>query len=264
MIRILFLLLASPAIADPIVLQSTTSTQNSGLYDAILPVFTAQTGIEVRVVAVGTGQALKNAQNCDGDLLIVHARKAEDEFVAAGFGTDRADLMYNDFVIVGPPSDPAGIRASESAQEALVAISQNEARFMSRGDDSGTHKAEQRLWAPTGVAPQDFSGTWYLETGAGMGATLNTARGLNAYTLTDRATWLRFSNKGDFEILFEGDPAMFNQYGVVQIAPNHCPNANLDDAATLRNWLLSDGQGVIADYKVQSQQLFFPNAVEID
>lgn len=259
MIRLLLLLLATPVVADPVILQSTTSTQNSGLYDAILPEFTQQTGIEVRVIAVGTGQALKNARNCDGDLLIVHARDAEEAFVAEGFGTDRADLMYNDFVIVGPPADPANVGNVTSAPDALTAISEFGARFMSRGDDSGTHKAERRLWTQTGIDPVDFSGTWYLETGAGMGATLNTARGLDAYTMTDRATWLRFSNKGDFQILFEGDSALFNQYGVVQISLTHCPKANLTEAAVLRNWLLQEGQQSIAGYQLQGEQLFFPN-----
>ena len=260
MIRFLPFLLAAPAFADPITLQSTTSTQNSGLYDVILPVFTKETGIDVRVVAVGTGQALKNAQNCDGDLLIVHAKEAELAFVENGFGTDRADLMYNDFVIVGPSNDPAAIRALSSVQQVLSQIADTETRFMSRGDDSGTHKAEVRLWTPTGIDPRDFSGTWYLETGAGMGATLNTARGLNAYVMSDRATWLRFGNKGDYEILFEGDPELFNQYGVVQISPDHCPRANLGDAARLRDWLLTDGQGAIASYQLVGEQLFFPNA----
>jgi len=260
MIRFLPFLLAAPAFADPITLQSTTSTQNSGLYDAILPAFTAESGIEVQVVAVGTGQALQNARNCDGDLLIVHATEAEEAFVADGYGTNRADLMYNDFVIVGPPADPADIRGTDDVQAALSAIATAEARFMSRGDDSGTHKAELRLWAPTAIDPAEFSGTWYLETGAGMGATLNTARGLNAYVMTDRATWLRFGNKGDFEVLLEGDPDLFNQYGVVQISPDHCPRANLTDATTLRNWLLNDGQEAIAAYEVEGEQLFFPNA----
>ena len=261
MIRALFLLLATPLCADPLILQSTTSTQNSGLYDAILPEFTAQSGVEVSVVAVGTGQALKNAQNCDGDLLIVHAREAEEAFVEAGFGTSRSDLMYNDFIIVGPAADPAGLTGAKTVATALAKIADTESRFMSRGDDSGTHKAELKLWAATSIDPAIFSGAWYLETGAGMGATLNTARGLNAYVMTDRATWLRFGNKGDFRVLFEGDPLLFNQYGVVRISPDHCPKLDQEGADQLADWLLgADGQAAIADYSVEGEQLFFPNA----
>ncbi len=263
MIRLLAISLglALPASADSLIVQSTTSTQNSGLYDAILPAFTATSGISVNVVAVGTGQALRNAQNCDGDLLIVHATEAETDFVEAGYGQNRTDLMYNDFVIVGPVADKAGISDATSVSEALARISQTEARFMSRGDDSGTHKAEIRLWDSIEINPMGASGTWYLETGAGMGATLNTARGLDAYALTDRATWLRFGNKGDFQVLFEGDATLFNQYGLVRISPEHCPNANFEEADQLANWLLGEeGQEAISDYSIENEQLFFPNA----
>lgn len=256
--------LASSLSAEPVVLQSTTSTQNSGLYDAILPTFTAETGIDVHVVAVGTGQALKNAQNCDGDLLIVHAKSAEEAFVASGYGTERTDLMYNDFIIVGPKDDPASIGLETSISGALDRISDMQFRFMSRGDDSGTHKAERRLWTLAEIDPDLGNGEWYLETGAGMGATINTARGLNAYVMTDRSTWIRFSNKGDFEIHFENDSALFNQYGIVSISPDHCPKANLEGASQLRNWLLSaEGQTKIAGYTIEGEQLFFPNAPDL-
>lgn len=252
---------ATPALADdPIVLvQSTTSTQNSGLYAHILPVASEALGLDIRVVAVGTGQALGNAERCDGDMLIVHARAAEEEFVAAGFGTERHDLMYNDFVIVGPSADPAGIAGTASAAEALARIAEAEAPFASRGDDSGTHKKELSLWE--GIADVEAaSGSWYRETGSGMGATLNLAVGMGAYTMTDRATWLAFENRGDHVILSEGDPALFNQYGVIPVSPAHCPNVNADGAQAFTDWLLGDGQAVIAGFTVDGQQLFFPNA----
>ena len=251
----------SVALADPVILQSTTSTQNSGLYDAILPIFTQETGIDVHVVAVGTGQALKNARNCDGDLLVVHAKPAEEAFVADGYGVARADLMYNDFVIVGPQDDLANLSSATTVSMALSQINNMQARFLSRGDDSGTHKAERRLWDEAGIDPDLGNGEWYLETGAGMGATINTARGLNAYVLTDRAAWIRFGNKGDFEIVFENDPALFNQYGVVTLSAEHCPNANHRDSTKLRDWLLGvDGQLEIQNYNIAGEQLFFPNA----
>ena len=207
----------APAAAEErfIVLQSTTSTQNSGLFDAILPGFTARSGVEVRVVAVGTGQALKNARNGDGDVLLVHAKPAEEAFVAEGFGVERLDVMYNDFVIVGPPADPAGIAGKADATAALKAVAEAGAPFASRGDDSGTHKKELALWTAAGVDPAAASGTWYRETGSGMGATLNTAVGMDAYTMTDRGTWIAFKNKGDFRILVEGDARLFAAcYGV--------------------------------------------------
>ncbi len=244
-----------------ITVQSTTSTQNSGLYEYLLPMFTAKSGIDVHVVAVGTGQALKNAENCDGDLLLVHAKPAEEAFVAAGYGTGRTDLMYNDFVIVGPESDPAGVAGMADAPAALAKIAGAKAPFASRGDDSGTNKAEMRLWEKTDVDPQAASGDWYRETGSGMGATLNTAAGMGAYTLTDRATWISFANKGDLRIMVEGDEALFNQYGVIPVSPAHCPSVKADLAQSFADWLLSaEGQEVIAGYRVDGQQLFFPNA----
>ena len=252
-------LAAAPALAEAfIVVQSTTSTANSGLLDHLLPQFTAETGTEVRVVAVGTGQAIRNARNCDGDVLLVHARPAEERFVAEGYGMARHDLMYNDFVIVGPADDPAGVSGLTDAIAALTRIAEAGAPFASRGDDSGTHKAEMRLWGAAGVAP---AGGWYRETGSGMGATLNIATGMGAYALTDRATWISFGNKGDHAIQVEGDPRLFNQYGVILVSPDHCPSVKADRGAAFIDWLLSaEGQAAIAAYRVDGQQLFFPNA----
>ncbi len=246
-----------------ITVQSTTSTQASGLYDHLLPRFTDETGIEVRVVAVGTGQAIKNAENCDGDLLLVHAKPAEQKFVEAGYGTERTDLMYNDFVIVGPAGDPAGVAGMMDVRAALKKIAEAGAPFASRGDDSGTHRAEMRLWGQAGVDPTQASGDWYRETGSGMGQTLNTAVGMDAYTLTDRATWISFENKGDFGVMVEGDEALFNQYGVIPVSQERCPSVKADMAQTFADWLLSDeGQEAIAGYEVNGQQLFFPSAPE--
>ncbi len=244
-----------------IIVQSTTSTANSGLYDHLLPMFEEETGIRVNVVAVGTGQAIRNAQNCDGDVLLVHAKPAEEAFVAAGYGTSRTDLMYNDFVIVGPKEDPAGVSGMEDVQAALSQIAGDGALFASRGDDSGTHKKEMALWSAAGVDPTAASGDWYRETGSGMGATLNAGIGMGAYVMTDRATWISFGNKQDFMIQVQGDAEMFNQYGVIPVSPDHCPRVNADAAQTFADWLLSDaGQAAIAAYTVADQQLFFPNA----
>lgn len=255
--------LAQPAVAQDefIIVQSTTSTQNSGLYEHILPIFAAKTGIDVRVVAVGTGQALKNARNCDGDVLLVHARPAEEKFVAEGYGVKRTDLMYNDFVIVGPAADPAGVAGMTDVEPALAKIAAAEAPFASRGDDSGTHRKERALWLAAGVDVAAASGGWYRETGSGMGATLNTAVGMGAYALTDRATWVAFGNKGDYQIAVEGDPALFNQYGVILVNPARCPNVKAEAGQTFIDWLLSDeGQQAIADYRLEGQRLFTPNA----
>ncbi|MHA1529863.1 MAG: substrate-binding domain-containing protein [Alphaproteobacteria bacterium] len=256
------LVLGQPAGAGEfIIVQSTTSTQNSGLYDVLLPQFTAQSGTEVRVVAVGTGQAIKNAGNCDGDVLLVHAKSAEEAFVAGGFGVARSDVMYNDFIIVGPPADPAGVVGSSDVLAALTAIKAAAAPFASRGDDSGTNKKEMALWQAAGVDPTTDSGGWYRETGSGMGATLNVAVGMGAYTMTDRATWIAFGNKGDFAIMVEGDAAMFNQYGVILVNPERCPNVKAAAGQRFIGWILSDeGQAAIAAYRRDGQQLFFPNA----
>jgi len=255
--------MATAQAEDFIVIQSTTSTQNSGLYDVILPQFTEKSGIDVRVVAVGTGQAIKNARNCDGDVLLVHAKPAEEKFVADGYGVKRFDVMYNDFVIVGPGADPAGLSAASSVSEALLKVRDSQAPFASRGDDSGTHKKERRLWAGAGYDPTEASGSWYRETGSGMGATLNIAVGMGAYAMTDRATWIAFANKQDYKIVVEGDKALFNQYGVMLVNPAKCPSVKAEQGQAFIDWLLSDsGQSAIAAYKRGGQQLFFPNALK--
>ncbi|MEZ5839725.1 MAG: substrate-binding domain-containing protein [Hyphomicrobiales bacterium] len=244
-----------------IIVQSTTSTQNSGLLDYLLPIFTAKTGIEVRVVAVGTGQAIKNAANGDGDVLLVHAKAAEEKFVAEGYGVKRFDLMYNDFVIVGPAADPAGINGSHDVVAALQKIAGASAPFASRGDDSGTHKAEMKLWKAAGIDPTAASGGWYRETGSGMGQTLNTGVEMGAYVLTDRATWVAFGNKGNFTIAVEGDDKLFNQYGVILVNKEKLSNVKSDLGQAFVDWLISgEGQAAIAAFRVEGQQLFFPNA----
>ncbi len=244
-----------------IILQSTTSTANSGLYDYILPMFTGKTKIKVHVVAVGTGQAIKNAKNGDGDVLLVHAKPAEEKFVDEGYGVKRFDVMYNDFIIVGPPSDPAKITGMKNAEVALKKIAATKSIFTSRGDNSGTHRKELSLWKGTGSDPTAASGTWYRETGSGMGATLNAAVGMGAYSLTDRGTWISFKNKGDFRIVVEGDKTLFNQYGVILVNPNKHRNVKADEGQAFIDWILSDeGQSAIASYKLGGQQLFFPTA----
>jgi tungstate transport system substrate-binding protein len=244
-----------------ITVASTTSTDNSGLFDFLLPDFTEQSGIEVRVVAVGTGQAIRLAENGDADVLLVHHKPSEERFVSAGHGIQRFDVMYNDFVIVGPKADPAGVKGSTDASPALKKIAATQVPFVSRGDDSGTHKTELGLWQKADIDVKSASGGWYRETGAGMGATLNTASGINAYALTDRATWLRFGNKGELEILVEGDPNLFNQYGVILVDPKRHPDVKADQGQAFIHWLLSpEGQNRIAEYKIAGQQAFFPNA----
>jgi len=244
-----------------IVVQSTTSTQNSGLFDHILPEFSDQTGIEVRVVAVGTGQAIRNAQNGDGDVLFVHSKPSEEAFVDAGYGVQRHDVMYNDFVIVGPAKDPAGVAGSTDVAQALQKIADTQSVFASRGDDSGTHKAELRLWSAAGVDAPAASGGWYRETGSGMGATLNTGMGMGAYVMTDRATWIAFGNKGNHKVLVEGDPRMFNQYGIILVNPDTHAHVKAEMGQAFVDWVISaPGQAAIAGYTVEGQQLFFPNA----
>ncbi|MBA5776885.1 substrate-binding domain-containing protein [Stappia sp. F7233] len=244
-----------------IIVQSTTSTQNSGLFDVLLPKFTEETGIEVRVIAVGTGQAIKNATNGDGDVLFVHAKPSEEKFVADGWGVKRFDVMYNDFVIVGPKADPAGIKGSSDADAALKKIAEAKAPFASRGDDSGTHKKELSLWKAAGVDVKAASGDWYRETGSGMGATLNAAAGMGAYALTDRATWISFKNKGDLAIVTEGDDQLFNQYGVILVNPEKHAAVKAEEGQLFIDWLIGpEGQKAIADYRIEGQQLFFPNA----
>lgn len=241
-----------------ITVASTTSTENSGLFDHILPMFQEETGIEVRVVAQGTGQALETGARGDADVVFVHARAAEEQFVADGNGVERQPVMYNDFVIVGPGEDPAGVSGMESAPEALAKIAEAGATFASRGDDSGTHKAELRLWEAAGVEP---SGEWYRELGSGMGATLNTAAELPAYALTDRGTWIAFENRGPLEVVVEGDDRLFNQYGVILVNPEKHSHVKAEAGQAFIDWLVSDeGQQAIADYQLNGQQLFFPNA----
>ncbi len=256
------LITASSGIAgESLILQSTTSTANSGLYTYLLPVLERDTGVKVNVVAVGTGQAIKNAQNCDGDVLLVHAKAAEEQFIAQGYGVERFDVMYNDFVIIGPPGDPADIRSEKQVVNGLQKIAGSKSIFLSRGDNSGTHKKELSLWKASGVDPVVASGAWYRETGSGMGATLNVAVEMNAYAMTDRGTWISFGNRQDFEILLSGDNDLFNQYGVMMVNPERCANMNAQAAEKLIDWILSDkGQDLIASYQLQGQQLFFPNA----
>jgi tungstate transport system substrate-binding protein len=251
-----------PAAADErfIVVASTTSTQDSGLFDYLLPLFTQKTGIQVRVVAKGTGEAIKLAQKGDADVLFVHDKKSEEQFVADGFGVKRSDVMYNDFIIVGPSADPAGIKGSGDVVAALKKIAAAKAPFASRGDDSGTNKAELRLWKLAEIDPKKDSGTWYRETGSGMGPTLNTSAGMDAYTLSDRGTWLAFKNRGDLVILVEGDKRLFNQYGVTLVNPEKFPSVKKADGEAFIDWLLSpEGQKVIADYKIGGEQVFYPN-----
>jgi tungstate transport system substrate-binding protein len=244
-----------------ITVASTTSTENSGLFAAILPGFEAKTGIGVRVVAVGTGQALRLASRGDADVVLVHDRASEERFVAEGWGVERFDVMYNDFVLVGPAADPAGVRGWRDAAAALARIAERAAPFASRGDDSGTHKAELRLWRAGGVDPTGASGSWYRETGTGMGATLNTASAMDAYTLSDRATWLSFGNRRGLERLVEGDPNLFNPYGVILVNPERHPTVKAREGQAFIDWLLSDeGQSAIGDFRRGGRALFFPNA----
>ena len=244
-----------------IVVQSTTSTQNSGLLDAILPVFEEKSGIDVRVVAVGTGQAIRNAMGGDGDVLLVHSRTAEEAFVADGWGVERMDVMYNDFVLVGPSGDPVNVRGLRDIVAALGAIADASEPFVSRGDDSGTHKAEMRFWSEAGRDVEAASGSWYRETGAGMGATLNVAAGMGAYVLTDRATRLAFGNRQGLEILVEGDPRLFNQYGVILVNPARHPGVQALSGQAFIDWLTGpEGQQAIADFRLEGRQVFFPNA----
>ncbi|MFO7529611.1 MAG: substrate-binding domain-containing protein [Marinobacter sp.] len=243
---------------DYITLASTTSTENSGLFDAILPKFEDATGIEVRVVAVGTGQAFEIARRGDADSLLVHDSLGEQRFVENGYASERADVMYNDFVAIGPADDPANIRDAQSAAEAFAAIANAKAPFTSRGDDSGTNRAELRLWEDAGVEPD---GEWYRELGSGMGPALNTAAAMDAYVMSDRATWVAFGNRQNLTLLFEGDEVLFNQYGSLLLSEEKHPHLKHDLAKQWHNWLISgDGQQAIADFKVDGQQLFFPNA----
>ena len=245
-----------------ITVASTTSTEDSGLFKSILPKFTEKTGIEVRVVAKGTGQAIDIAKRGDADVLFVHHKASEEKFVAEGFSTERKPVMYNDFVIVGPKADPAKVGGSKDVSAALKSIAAAKAPFVSRGDDSGTHKTEQALWKTAGVDPTTGDG-WYRAIGQGMGATLNTAAAVNGYAMTDRATWLSFKNRGDLDVLVEGDKRLFNQYGVMLVNPAKFAHVKAADGQAFVDWLVSaEGQKAIADYTINGKPLFFPNANE--
>jgi len=244
-----------------IIVTSTTSTQNSGLFNFILPKFTKKYGIDVHIVAVGTGQAIKLAKNGDADVLLVHHRESEEKFVKAGFGLERHEVMHNDFIIIGPAHDPAKISGNKDPAAALKKIAAAKLQFASRGDDSGTHKKERDLWKSAGIDPRTASGKWYRETGSGMGATLNTASSMNAYTITDRGTWLKFANKGTLKILIEDDKQLFNPYGVILVNPAKHPHVKAKAAGLFVNWLISEkGQAAIADYRLKGEQAFFPNS----
>ncbi|RLK47051.1 tungstate transport system substrate-binding protein [Alkalispirillum mobile] len=244
--------------SEYITVASTTSTEQSGLFEHIIPKFKDETGIDVRVVAVGTGQAFAIARRGDSDGLLVHDTAGEEAFVEDGYATERRDVMYNDFVIIGPADDPADIRNAGDIADAMQRIANAEAPFTSRGDDSGTHRAEQRLWELASVEP---ARGWYRELGSGMGPTLNTAAGMDAYVMSDRATWIAFDNRQDLEILFEGDEALFNQYGTLLLSEERHPHLKHEQARQWHEWLLSEsGQEAIASYELRGEQLFFPNA----
>ncbi len=252
---------ATHADDNVILVQSTTSTANSGLFDYILPQFQLETGITAKIIAVGTGQAIRNASNGDGDVLLVHSTEDEIEFVRDGHGIERFDLMYNDFVIIGPATDPAEILGEEDVTNALKKIADKASIFISRSDQSGTHKKEQSLWKQAKITPK---GDWYREAGNGMGATLNIAVAMNGYTISDRATWIAFGNKQNHRILVEGDPRLFNQYGVIAVNPKRHPHVNINAAQNFINWLLgTKGQNAINAFKLDNKQLFFANAKKL-
>jgi len=254
---------SSPAQAQDksIVVSSTTSTQDSGLFGHILPLFKKRTGIDVKVVSQGTGQALDTGRRGDADVVFVHARAQEEKFVADGFGVKRYPVMYNDFVLIGPKNDSAGIKGSKEIVAALKTIKDKNAPFISRGDKSGTHAAELNLWKAAGIDIAQDKGPWYKEIGQGMGAALNTASASNAYVLADRGTWISFKNRGDLAIVVEGDAKLFNQYGVILVNPEKHPSVKKADGQAFIDWLVSpEGQKAIAGYKINGQQLFFPNA----
>mgnify|MGYP001588910549 CR=1 FL=1 len=255
--------IVSPAIAQEksIVVASTTSTQDSGLFGHILPLFKQKTGIDVKVVSQGTGQALDTGRRGDADVVFVHARSQEDQFVAGGFGVKRYPVMYNDFILIGPLSDPAGVKGRTDIVAALAAIKGKGAPFVSRGDKSGTHSAEIALWKIAGIDIAKDKGSWYREIGQGMGAALNTASSMGGYVLADRGTWISFKNRGDLEIVVEGDRRLFNQYGIMLVNPLKHAHVKKDLGQAFIDWIVSpDGQKAIADYKIEAQQLFFPNA----
>jgi tungstate transport system substrate-binding protein len=241
------------------ILAATTSTDDSGLLDHLIPIFTAETGIEVRTLVRGTGQAVRVAMAGDADVLMVHHRASEEAFVKEGYGVRRFDVMYNDFVLVGPQDDPAGLSGESDIAAALLKIAAAAAPFASRGDRSGTHEKERALWAAAGLDPASVSGQWYRETGAGMGATLNTAAALGAYSLADRGTWTSFRNKRDLKILLAGDPRLHNPYGIILVNPARHPHVKAAEGEAFIDWILSPaGQAAIADFRIDGEQLFFP------
>jgi tungstate transport system substrate-binding protein len=243
-----------------ITVSSTTSTEQSGLFKHLLPAFTQRTGVDVKVVAVGTGQALDIGRRGDADVVFVHDKVAEDKFVSEGFASKRQDVMYNDFVLIGPKSDPAGAKG-KNILAGLKRVAESKAPFISRGDKSGTHAAELRYWKSAGIDLTASKGEWYKEIGQGMGPALNTASAQNAYVLADRGTWLSFKNRGDLAILVEGDEQLFNQYGVMLVNPAKHPHVKVNEGQAFIDWLVSpEGQKSIADYKIDGEQLFFPNA----
>ena len=264
-LAILFLLIFNFSVVfaekEFITLSSTTSTDNSGLLEYLIPKFKSKTGIDVRVIAVGTGRALLLGERGDTDLVLVHHKPSEQKFIDKGFGVERRDVMYNDYVIIGPKDDPANIKTLTKAADVFKLISENGTPFVSRGDDSGTHKKELELWRLTGVDIHKHSGDWYREAGAGMGATLNIANGMGAYTMSDRGTWLSFKNRDELALLFENDPPLFNQYGVILVNPERHDHIKHKYARLFSDWLTSnEGQQAIADFTLEGQQLFFPNA----
>jgi tungstate transport system substrate-binding protein len=253
--------LGTAALIGFITVASTTSTEQSGLFRHLLPIFEKRTGIQVRVVALGTGQSLDMGKRGDADVVFVHARALEEKFVAEGYGVKRFEVMYNDFVLVGPKSDAAGIGGGKDIVAALKRILEKKAPFASRGDKSGTHFAELQLWKAAGIDIAKEKGPWYRDTGSGMGPTLNTASGMNAYALTDRGTWLSFKNRGNLVISVEGDKRLFNQYGVILVNPAKHPHVKKDMGQAFIDWIVSrEGQDAIAAYKINGEQLFFPNA----
>src|SRR6476619_2872949 len=252
----------TPAIAEDrsIVVASTTSTQDSGLFGYLLPIFKAKTGIEVKVIAQGTGQALDTARRGDADVVFVHAKSQEEKFLAEGFGVKRFDVMYNDFVLIGPKGDPAGVKGND-IETALKTIQAKGVPFVSRGDRSGTHAAELALWKQAGIDLAAGKGPWYREIGQGMGAALNAASGMNGYVLSDRGSWISFKNRGDLQIVVEGDKRLFNQYGVMLVNPEKYPSVKKELGQAFVDWLISpEGQAAIAGYKIDGEQLFFPDA----
>jgi tungstate transport system substrate-binding protein len=261
MIAVAAFLLPASAQERSIVVASTTSTQDSGLFGYLLPIFKAKTGIDVKVVAQGTGQALDTARRGDADVVFVHARADEEKFVAEGFGVKRFDVMYNDFVLIGPKADPAHINGSRDIAAALKAVVATAAPFVSRGDRSGTHQAELARWQDAGIDIRRAKGAWYRDIGQGMGAALSAAAAMNAYVLSDRGTWIAFKNRGDLVVAVEGDRRLFNQYGIILANPARFPHVKKELGQQFIDWVLAgEGQQAIANYRIDGQQLFFPNA----